>query len=89
MRAAWLAALAAATSCHALRVQHLVPQRHATTRTATPVLLASSRLEERIQETTAANAVVIYSKSWCPFCQKTKVSIFERAIHLRLLSLSR
>ena len=37
----------------------------------------ASQLEESIQETTASNAVVIYSKSWCPFCAKTKALFDE------------
>lgn len=29
-------------------------------------------IEEEIKVTIAATKVVVYSKSWCPFCQKTK-----------------
>lgn len=35
-------------------------------------MLAAATLEESIQETTASNSVVIYSKSWCPYCAQTK-----------------
>jgi len=43
----------------------------ATQRAATYASAASS-LEEQVKETVAASKVVVYSKSWCPFCQKTK-----------------
>ena len=69
-RLALLAALAAASG-HALRVPQPV---HAPrpARCAAPVLVAPSKLEASIQETTATNAVVIYSKSWCPYCAQCK-----------------
>merc|ERR1719409_1121248 len=65
-RLALLAALAAASG-HALRVPQPV---HAPR--AAPVLVAPSKLEASIQDTTATNAVVIYSKSWCPYCAQCK-----------------
>ena len=37
---------------------------------------ASADLEAGIKSTVADNKVVIYSKSWCPFCMKTK-SLFD------------
>jgi len=40
-------------------------------------MLAAATLEESIQEATAANVVVVYSKSWCPFCAKTKALFDE------------
>ena len=65
-----LAALSA--SGHALRVAHTMPQRHAATavRCGAPVLLVGQ--QEAIQQTTASNDVVIYSKSWCPYCAQCK-----------------
>ena len=68
-----LVAALATTCCHALRIMpQLAPQRHAAARSAGSVLMASNQLERSIQETTAANLVVIYSKSWCPYCAQTK-----------------
>ena len=37
---------------------------------------ASADLEAQIKSTIASEKVVVYSKSWCPFCQKTK-SLFD------------
>merc|ERR1719183_1885810 len=69
MRLLGLLAVLAASSGHALRVQ----LRHAPrlARCGAPVLVAS-QLEESIQQTTASNEVVIYSKSWCPYCAQCK-----------------
>ena len=68
-----LVAALATTCCHALRIMpQLAPQRHAAARSAGSVLMASNQLERSIQETTAANLVVIYSKSWCPYCAQCK-----------------
>lgn len=36
---------------------------------------AENDLASKIKETVSSSKVVVYSKSWCPFCQKTKVSI--------------
>lgn len=58
-------------------------------RGASSISANADDLASKIKETVSSSKVVVYSKSWCPFCQKTKVSIFERATHLRLLSLSR
>lgn len=81
MRAASLAALAAATSCLALRLpQQPVPQRHAPRRSCAPLLIASSQLEERIQETVDSNTVVIFSKSWCPYCAQCKALFDDMSI---------
>jgi len=54
--------------------------RHCTTphssvmlRCSAPVLVVgSANLEEAIQQTLAADQVVIYSKSWCPYCAQCK-----------------
>ena len=72
LRVGLLAALAVASG-HALRMPQRVPQRHALRpmRCAAPLLVASP-LEEAIQQTTASNEVVIYSKSWCPYCTACK-----------------
>ena len=64
-----LAALAA--SCgHALRMPQGVHTARRV-RCGAPLLVAS-QLEEAIQQTTAENEVVIYSKSWCPYCAQCK-----------------
>merc|ERR1712070_1321045 len=47
-------------------------------------------LEDQIKSTVSSSKVVVYSKSWCPFCEKTK-SLFDslgveyEAIELDLL----
>ena len=68
-----LLALLMAASVHALRVPlhpttRQVDQR---TRCAAPVLVAE-KLEEAIRTTVTSNDVVIYSKSWCPYCAQCK-----------------
>jgi len=70
MRLGLLAVLAA--SVDALRMGR-APQRRAyrAVRCDAPVLVAG-QLEESIQQTTASNEVVIYSKSWCPYCAQCK-----------------
>ena len=47
-------------------------------------------LEAQIKSTVAGSKVVVYSKSWCPFCQKTKglfddMGIEYTAVELDLL----
>ena len=37
---------------------------------------ADATLEAQIKATVAESKVVVYSKSWCPFCRKTK-DLFE------------
>lgn len=61
--------LAVLVSVHALQMPQRVPAKPA--RCDAPVLVAT-RLEESIQQTTANNEVVIYSKSWCPYCKQCK-----------------
>jgi len=64
--------LLAFASAHALRVPpHVLRQAPRSARCGSPVLVAS-QLEEAIQKTTASNEVVIYSKSWCPYCAQCK-----------------
>jgi glutaredoxin 3 len=73
MRLGLLPAIFAAVSGYALRAPHKVPLLPAsnTARGGRPVLVAS-QLEEVIQQTTTSNTVVIYSKSWCPYCAQCK-----------------
>jgi len=66
-----LVAVIAAASSHALRIPQQVP-RWRRARCAAPSLVATSELEETILQTTASNEVVIYSKSWCPYCAQCK-----------------
>jgi len=72
MRPALLAALAA--SGHALRVPYSAPRAPCRERCGAPLLVASQTdaIEQAIQQTTATNDVVIYSKSWCPYCMQCK-----------------
>lgn len=60
--------MAAASS--ALRVPLLQPAR--ALRCGAPPVLSAASLEESIQQTTSSNKVVIYSKSWCPYCSQCK-----------------
>lgn len=70
MRAVLLSALAAAGG-HALRMPHRTPQANRPARCGAPVLVAS-QYQEVIQQTTASSEVVIYSKSYCPYCAQCK-----------------
>jgi len=66
-----------AASVHALRVPQQALRAPRLARCAAPVLVASQKdLEQAIQQTTSSNNVVIYSKSWCPYCAQTK-ALFE------------
>jgi len=70
MRQLLLAVLAA--SGHALRMSPLRHSpRNVVSRCGEPVLVAG-QLEEAIEQTVASNDVVIYSKSWCPYCTQCK-----------------
>jgi len=78
MRPGWLLT-ALAASGHALRVAQWVPQdRHPVRRCGAPVLVASpsEAIGQAIEQATASNDVVIYSKSWCPYCVQCK-ALFE------------
>jgi len=74
MRVCLLAALAA--SGHALSMTRASAAVRLPRRCDAPVLVAS-QLEEAIQQTTASNEVVIYSKSWCPYCAQCKALFDE------------
>ena len=63
--------LAALASGMALRMPQGMPQRMPQLAPRAVVLMAS-QIEADIQQTTADNAVVVYSKSWCPYCAQTK-----------------
>jgi len=75
MRALLLAVLAAGS--HALRVA--MHARPVLPRCGTPVCSVASPLSESIQQTTQAEDVVIFSKSWCPYCAKTKALFDDMA----------
>merc|ERR1719440_594 len=60
-------------SGHALRVP-LRPAPPRQVRCGAPVLVA---LEDTIQQTIARDTVVIYSKSWCPYCTECKALFDE------------
>jgi len=73
MRLGLLLAAVVVSCGHALRVS-MAPQRVHTARPArcdAPVLVAS-QLGASIQQTTSEQPVVIYSKSWCPYCAQCK-----------------
>ena len=48
---------------------------------------ASGALEEQIKEQIAASSVVVYSKSWCPFCQQTKATLDSMSIEYTAIEL--
>ena len=48
---------------------------------------AAGTLEEQIQETIAGSKVVVYSKSWCPFCLKTKKTFDSMGIEYTAIEL--
>lgn len=56
-------------------MQQRVPplqRAHRAVRCGAAPLLSASQLKDAIQQTTASNEVVIYSKSWCPYCTQCK-----------------
>ena len=61
------------------RPVQLLASRPVQERTGGPARLCASAapLEEQIKETIASGDVVVFSKSYCPFCQKTK-ALFEK-----------
>ena len=38
---------------------------------------ANAALAEAIKDTVASNDVVVYSKSWCPYCQRCKAALAD------------
>lgn len=58
--------------------QHLVA-RPVLARSGAVVLAAASstEIQETVQQTIAANTVVLYSKSWCPYCAQSKALFDE------------
>jgi len=66
------ALLLALASCDALIVPQLAPRR-APSRFCVPLLSASATVEDdTVQQTIAGGQVVVFSKSWCPYCAQTK-----------------
>merc|ERR1719152_503062 len=47
----------------------------------------ASSLEEQIKATVAASPVVVYSKSWCPFCQRTKETFNKLGVEYKAIEL--
>merc|ERR1712087_53209 len=86
LHTASLAALPRRAACHPIlstpTVLHL-----ATTRRGSPIMSASSSLEEQIKQTIADNKVVVYSKSYCPFCMKTKTLFSEMDVPITVIEL--
>ena len=46
-----------------------------------------ANLGEQIDADVAANKVVVYSKSWCPFCVQTKNLLNQKGIQFKLVEL--
>jgi len=44
-------------------------------------------LEAQIKATVSESKVVVYSKSWCPFCQKTKATLSDLGIEFNAIEL--
>lgn len=87
MRTALLAVLAACGS--ALRVPFMAPFRapRPVAPRCGPLALAAAELQESIQATTAGSPVVIYSKSWCPYCSQTKALFDEMKVEYTAIEL--
>lgn len=47
-------------------------------------VVASAELEASIKKTTSENKIVLYSKSYCPFCVKTKVRGGGEAVNIKM-----
>lgn len=80
------------------RTQHLVACLQSSTRTkpaTTPLssatALANSKRrggpKESVEALVASNPVVIYTKSFCPYCAKTKALLTELGVHFVLVGL--
>ena len=48
---------------------------------------ASASLEDEIKSTISGSKVVVYSKSWCPFCQRTKALFDSQGIEYTAIEL--
>lgn len=66
------------------RVVHLAAARNLPRR---PLMSAAGSLEEQIKQTIAASKVVVYSKSYCPFCAKTKDLFSEMDVPITAIEL--
>ena len=71
-----LLALLVSSAC-ALRLPQLRTSRSVLLRSPAPMASTSADLSESIQQTIAADKVVIYSKSWCPYCTQCKALFDE------------
>ena len=71
-----LLALLASSAC-AFRLPQLRTSRSVLLRSPAPMASTGTYLSESIQQTIAADKVVIYSKSWCPYCTQCKALFDE------------
>ena len=71
-----LLALLVSSAC-AFRLPQLRTSRSVLLRSPAPMASTSADLSESIQQTIAADKVVIYSKSWCPYCTQCKALFDE------------
>lgn len=83
-----LLALLVSSAC-ALRLPQLRTPHSVTLRCSAPVLAAGivTDLEEEIQQTIAADMVVIYSKSWCPYCAQCKALFDDMSLPYTVVEL--
>jgi len=64
------------------------PQHVRALRSSPPRAAADpAELESSIKETIAGSKVVVYSKSWCPFCQQTKATLDKLGIEATYIEL--
>eukprot|EP00308_Calcidiscus_leptoporus_P023442 CAMPEP_0119379876 /NCGR_PEP_ID=MMETSP1334-20130426/54466_1 /TAXON_ID=127549 /ORGANISM="Calcidiscus leptoporus, Strain RCC1130" /LENGTH=156 /DNA_ID=CAMNT_0007399509 /DNA_START=18 /DNA_END=488 /DNA_ORIENTATION=- len=75
--------LTACTTFSAPRVLHLATVR----RSQRPLMSAGGSLETQIKQTIAESKVVVYSKSYCPFCTKTKNLFSEMDVPITVIEL--
>ena len=72
-----LALAAHRSTVSAFAITARLPVAHAAvastpSRSVRPITCAAEGLSDKIKEAIASDKVVVFSKSWCPFCMKTK-----------------
>lgn len=83
-----LLALLVSSAC-AFRLPQLHTPHSVMLRCGAPVMAVSAgtALEEAIQKTIAADTVVIYSKSWCPYCAQCKALFDDMSLPYTVVEL--
>ena len=76
-------------SASAFRLPQLLTPHSVMLRCGAPGLAlgAGTDLEEAIQQTIAAATVVIYSKSWCPYCAQCKALFDDMSLPYTVVEL--